>query len=111
MGNGRKGYGGDEAEAGRDVEGSREERRRAGEDDRVRRLRSSSAVISLMWVIHHRVLLELGASDDPVWVYFDSQHKHIMHQMNQSYKTATALIRGTLLPVAFIDIDVTLRIV
>ena len=42
----------------------------------------------------HRVLLELGASDDPVWVYFDNQHKYIMQQMNQSYKTATALIRG-----------------
>lgn len=43
----------------------------------------------------NRVLLELGASEDPVWAYFDSQHKYIVHQMGQSYRTATALIRGT----------------
>lgn len=39
-------------------------------------------------------MLELGATDDPVWTYFDSQHKFILNQMNQAYKTAMATIRS-----------------
>ncbi|THH07884.1 hypothetical protein EW145_g3080 [Phellinidium pouzarii] len=34
------------------------------------------------------ILLELSTSDDPTWVYFDSQHKHIMEKLNETYKTA-----------------------
>jgi hypothetical protein len=41
-----------------------------------------------------RILLELGVADDPVWTYFDSQHKYIMNQMNISYKSAVGSIRG-----------------
>ncbi|KAH8116013.1 exocyst complex component Sec5-domain-containing protein, partial [Phellopilus nigrolimitatus] len=36
------------------------------------------------------ILLELSTSDDPIWVYFDSQHKHVMSQLNEVYKTACA---------------------
>jgi exocyst complex component 2 len=41
-----------------------------------------------------RILLELGSSDEPIWTYFDSQYKHILEQMNVSYQSALANIRG-----------------
>lgn len=47
-----------------------------------------------------RILVELGSTDDSVWTYFDSQHKYIMNQMSQSYKTALATIRSTHPPVS-----------
>ena len=47
-----------------------------------------------MVVFVRRILLELGVSDDPVWAYFDGQHKYIMNQMNVSFKTALSSIRG-----------------
>ncbi|KAI5120615.1 hypothetical protein M0805_008091 [Coniferiporia weirii] len=34
------------------------------------------------------ILLELSTSDDPTWVYFDSQHKHVMNKLNDVYKAA-----------------------
>jgi hypothetical protein len=40
-----------------------------------------------------RVLLDLNTTEDPVWTYFDSQHKIIMAQMDISYKKAVATIR------------------
>ncbi|KAH7915050.1 exocyst complex component Sec5-domain-containing protein [Hygrophoropsis aurantiaca] len=40
------------------------------------------------------ILLELNSSDDPVWTYFDSQHKYIMDQMNRSYKSAKSTIQA-----------------
>jgi exocyst complex component 2 len=38
--------------------------------------------------------MDIQTSDDPVWTYFDSQHTYIIKQMNTSYKTAVASIRG-----------------
>ncbi|KAG7097587.1 hypothetical protein E1B28_004924 [Marasmius oreades] len=38
------------------------------------------------------LLLELSSSDDPVWTYFDSQHKHILDQMNKAYRSSVATV-------------------
>ncbi|KAJ8087260.1 Exocyst complex component S5 [Marasmius tenuissimus] len=38
------------------------------------------------------LLLELSSNDDPIWTYFDSQHKHIMDQMNKAYRSATVTV-------------------
>ncbi|PFH47085.1 hypothetical protein AMATHDRAFT_68442 [Amanita thiersii Skay4041] len=40
------------------------------------------------------ILMELQSNDDPVWIYFDSQHKHILEQMNKAYKLATAAVEA-----------------
>ncbi|KZT28105.1 hypothetical protein NEOLEDRAFT_1233888 [Neolentinus lepideus HHB14362 ss-1] len=40
------------------------------------------------------ILLELNSPDDPVWAYLDSQHKHILHQMNEVYKTGIAVVEA-----------------
>ncbi|KAG6861289.1 hypothetical protein C0995_001843 [Termitomyces sp. Mi166 len=42
------------------------------------------------------VLLDLPAGDDPVWIYFDSQHKHILEEMKKTYRSATAVIQSTI---------------
>lgn len=41
-----------------------------------------------------RILLDLQNSDDSVWTFFDSQHKLIMDQMNNHYKTSVTNIKG-----------------
>ncbi|TFK49428.1 hypothetical protein OE88DRAFT_1703099 [Heliocybe sulcata] len=40
------------------------------------------------------ILLELNSPDDPVWAYLDSQHKYILHQMNEMYKTGIAVVEA-----------------
>ncbi|KAJ7039787.1 exocyst complex component sec5 [Mycena alexandri] len=42
------------------------------------------------------LLMDIQTNDDPVWTYFDSQHKYIIKQMNTSYKTAVSSIRAAL---------------
>ncbi|GLB39153.1 putative exocyst complex component Sec5 [Lyophyllum shimeji] len=42
------------------------------------------------------VLLELQTGDDPIWTYFDSQHKHILAEMRKTHRSATTLIEVTL---------------
>ncbi|RXW20181.1 hypothetical protein EST38_g5679 [Candolleomyces aberdarensis] len=42
------------------------------------------------------ILLELQSTDEPVWTYFDSHHKHIIDEMNKSYSTALTSIEGNL---------------
>ncbi|KAF8801103.1 exocyst complex component sec5 [Phlegmacium glaucopus] len=42
------------------------------------------------------VLLELQPNDDPVWMYFDNHHKHILDQMNTSYRTSVTTIEATI---------------
>jgi exocyst complex component 2 len=42
-----------------------------------------------------RILLDLQSGDDPVWTYFDSQHKHILSQMNKTYRSSVASIQCT----------------
>jgi exocyst complex component 2 len=41
-----------------------------------------------------RVLSELQSSDEPVWMYFDSHHKHILDQMTNVYQFSMATIEG-----------------
>lgn len=42
-----------------------------------------------------RILLELSpASDEPVWTYFDSQHKHILDRMTSVYQAAIVEVKG-----------------
>jgi len=31
--------------------------------------------------------------EDPVWTYFDAQHKFILDQMNKSYHAALAVVQ------------------
>ncbi|KAG6827599.1 hypothetical protein H0H92_011172 [Tricholoma furcatifolium] len=42
------------------------------------------------------VLLDMQAGDDPIWMYFDSQHKHILEAMRKSHHAATAVIQLTI---------------
>ena len=44
-----------------------------------------------------RVLLEMQAVDDPIWTYFDSQHKYILSEMNKIHRSSVASIQGILL--------------
>jgi len=37
---------------------------------------------------------ELNMSEDPVWIYFDGQHKFILDQMNNRYHMAVAVVKG-----------------
>ncbi|EIW77232.1 hypothetical protein CONPUDRAFT_168224 [Coniophora puteana RWD-64-598 SS2] len=39
------------------------------------------------------ILLELGGQEDPVWTYFDSQHKYIMGEMKKAFKTTSQKIK------------------
>jgi hypothetical protein len=32
--------------------------------------------------------------EDPVWIYFDSQHKCILEKMRKSYQAAVAVVKG-----------------
>ncbi|TFK71888.1 hypothetical protein BDN72DRAFT_837032 [Pluteus cervinus] len=41
-------------------------------------------------------LLELQPNDEPMWIYFDSQHKYILTQMKKSYEAAVASLETTL---------------
>ncbi|KAK2461007.1 hypothetical protein APHAL10511_006948 [Amanita phalloides] len=36
------------------------------------------------------ILMDLQGNEDPIWVYFDHRHKHILDQMNKAYKSAVA---------------------
>ncbi|KAF5383308.1 hypothetical protein D9615_005002 [Tricholomella constricta] len=42
------------------------------------------------------VLLDLQAGDDPIWTYFDSQHKYILEGMKKAHSSATASIQVTI---------------
>ena len=55
--------------------------------------KSGRVLIAYVWA--RRILLELNpASDEPVWTYFDSQHKHILDRMTSVYQTAVAEVKG-----------------
>jgi len=41
-----------------------------------------------------RILLEIGSSEDPVWVYFESQHKHILDSMRVIHYNSVNKISG-----------------
>lgn len=45
-----------------------------------------------------RILQELNTVDDPAWVYFDSQHKHIIEKLNEVYEKGCRNIEGENLP-------------
>lgn len=38
--------------------------------------------------------MELSPNEEPVWTYFDAQHKYILDQMKETYNAAVAVIRG-----------------
>ncbi|KZT10260.1 uncharacterized protein LAESUDRAFT_721596 [Laetiporus sulphureus 93-53] len=40
------------------------------------------------------ILLELNPTDDPVWTYFDAQHKYILQHMQETYNAAVDAIRS-----------------
>lgn len=42
------------------------------------------------------ILLELQGNDEPLWTYFDSQHKQIMEQMNKTYQKAKVIVQAAL---------------
>ncbi|KAJ7599226.1 exocyst complex component sec5 [Mycena floridula] len=42
------------------------------------------------------LLLELPINEDPVWTFFDSQHKHILDQMNKAYRSSVSAIHVAL---------------
>ncbi|KAG5654577.1 hypothetical protein H0H81_000102 [Sphagnurus paluster] len=42
------------------------------------------------------VLLDIQAGDDPIWAYFDHQHKYILDEMKKTYGTATTSIQVTI---------------
>lgn len=41
-----------------------------------------------------RILYEFSNSDEPAWTYFDSQHKHVMQHMRDTYNTAVKTVEG-----------------
>lgn len=40
-----------------------------------------------------RILLELNSNDDPVWTYFDGQHKFILNRMKTAYHAGVSSIK------------------
>ncbi|RDB30270.1 Exocyst complex component 2 [Hypsizygus marmoreus] len=42
------------------------------------------------------VLLDMQVGDDPLWTYFDSQHKYILGEMHKTHKAATTVIKETM---------------
>jgi exocyst complex component 2 len=38
----------------------------------------------------------LSNSDDPTWVYFDSQHRHVLDELNKAYKAGCDKVEGML---------------
>ncbi|KAJ3907477.1 exocyst complex component sec5 [Lentinula edodes] len=42
------------------------------------------------------LLIELPLTEDPAWIYFDSQHKHILEQMNKTFRISTAAVTAAL---------------
>jgi hypothetical protein len=42
------------------------------------------------------MLLDLNIADDPVWVYLDSQHSHILTKMKATHDKRVSFIEGTL---------------
>ena len=40
-----------------------------------------------------RILLELSMPEDPVWTYFDAQHKFILDKMKKTYQTAIDVVQ------------------
>ena len=49
-----------------------------------------------MFLFSHRILLEVGTStgEDPVWAYFDSQHKHIISLMESTRTAYISRVEG-----------------
>ena len=40
----------------------------------------------------------MNTADDPAWLYFDSQHKHIIEKLNEVYEKGCRNIEGEILP-------------
>jgi hypothetical protein len=59
-------------------------------DDRVGLCRK----VELLLTQFPSTLLELSTSDKPIWVYFDSQHKHILQRVKGVYDVALVKVIG-----------------
>lgn len=63
--------------------------------------------VQLTKLLISRILLELQGNDEPLWTYFDSQHKHIMEQMNKAYRAAKAVVQGNSIAAHFVTCSLT----
>ena len=63
---------------------------------RWRRLSSKSPRLpcSISCRLAVRILLELDPTDDPVWIFFDTQHRHILQLLRSSAAASTSRIRS-----------------
>lgn len=43
--------------------------------------------------MNFRILLELDPTDDPVWIFFDTHHRHILHLLKSSNDASCSRIR------------------
>lgn len=50
-------------------------------------------VLSL-FIYGRRILLELNPKEDPVWLYLDSQHRHILSKMKSVYQKRVKQLEG-----------------
>ena len=48
--------------------------------------------------------------EDPVWTYFDAQHKSILDQMKKSYQAAVVVVQR-MFPVEFLDFSIANSVV
>lgn len=44
--------------------------------------------------MHCSTLVEIQQNDEPMWIYFDAQHKHVLEQMRKTYSKAVTHIEG-----------------
>ena len=59
-------------------------------------------MFSLAQTSLYSILLELSTSEDPTWVYFDSQHKYALERLNKVHEKACAHVDGALLLCSYV---------
>ncbi len=92
MVHGGEGHGRDAQPTSVEVTGDVKKRRRPGEDSRVRRRLLEAHDDSE--IVLDRILLELSTNEEPMWTYFDSQHKLIMTHMKETFEISVDTIKG-----------------
>lgn len=78
------------------VEGHEARAGRGREDDRVRLFSfvdRQRGPYSQTFYLPRRILLELDPSDDPAWIFFDTQHRHILQLLRTSAEASMSRIR------------------
>lgn len=56
-------------------------------------------------MLYRRILLELDPTDDPVWIFFDTQHKHILQLLRTACETSTSRIEAAIQRVSEDSLD------